>query len=80
MAQIDSFEARYVVLQSIFSGYLAAPGLGSNMQVFQVWIAGQLQQALDEVRQVDENDGALIVDIATKYSPEFFAHRYAMLL
>lgn len=44
------------------------------------WIRDKIEQALDEIEQVEENDGRILVVIANKYAKEITMHRYGLTL
>lgn len=42
------------------------------------WIRDQIEKALDEIEQVEENDGRILVLIAKKYAKEITMNRYVL--
>lgn len=65
---MDSFQDRYVVLQSIRVGCETQNAPPESMKPVQNWMEDHIDQALNEIDQVEENDGAILVLAAKKFA------------
>ena len=78
ISKINSLQNRFIVLRDIRAGCEKQDQPQERMKAVHDWIRDQIEQALDEIEQVEENDGRILVLIAIKYAKEITMNRYVL--
>ena len=78
LLKIHSFQDRYIVLLDIRTGIESRDLSQKKKDEVNRWIQGHLKRALDEIYQVAENDGAVLVLVARRYGKTVTMNRYGL--
>lgn len=78
MTKIDSFQDRYIILQSIRDGCETQKESQESMEIVDDWFRDQVEQALSDIERVEDNDGAVLVSVAKKFAKAMDIHRYGL--
>lgn len=73
--KMNSFQDRYVVLQSIRVGCETQNAPPETPKIIHNWIQDHIEQAMNEIDRVEENDGAILVLVAKKFAKAITMNR-----
>ena len=76
LVQIDSFQDRYIVLDSIRSGFESKEEPQKDSYILEVWVNNKLEEALSEIDRVEENDASLLIKVGKNYGKDFMISKY----
>ena len=79
ISRIGYFQDRYMILVNVGKGCETQREQREHLIDVEDWFKYQIEQSFDEIARVQENDGAILATIASKFPERIALHKYARI-